>query len=437
MKNATMEEINEFLHNRQIKLGMDFGLSRMETLLGYFGDPHLQMKAIHIAGSNGKGSTLNYLKEMLLAEGLLVGAFTSPYLECVNEQFSINNSIISDEEFIMLFDEIDTAVQAMDLDGNGPTQFEILTALAILYFKRSGVDLVLLETGLGGRLDSTNVVNPILSIITSISLEHTDILGNSIEEIAGEKAGIIKKKIPVISGVGDKAAAEVIQGKAVAEDARLYQLDKDFFMDKLDSKDNFQLFSYQMGSCKLDDIELAMLGRHQAENASLAVTAILLLNHRYGYSINEESIRKGLLRTTWRARFELLSKRPPIVLDGAHNPAGMAALLDTLERYFPDKKYRFVFTALKDKNYQAMIALLDQTAAAVNFTEITHERAAKAEELFEACRLKNRKLIKDWQMAIEEAISTAAENEVIIITGSLYFLSLARPYLLSEKNLNS
>ncbi|CAH0346343.1 folylpolyglutamate synthase/dihydrofolate synthase family protein [Bacillus sp. CECT 9360] len=428
MQKETMAEINEYLHNRQLQLGMDFGLTRMETLLTCLDNPHHHMKFVHIAGSNGKGSTLNYLKEILQAEGIRTGAFTSPYLESVNEQLSINQSMISDREFISLFNQVHNAVEAMDRSGNGPTQFEILTAMAFLYFKQKEADIVLLETGLGGRLDSTNVVTPVLSIITSISLEHTGILGQSMEEIAREKAGIIKKEVPVISG----AAEQAIQDKAVAENARLYQLNKDFFIENLGSEGSMQRFSYHFERYTLDEIELGMLGKHQAENASLALTAILLMNERQQYSIREESIRKGLRHAVWSARFELVSKQPLIVLDGAHNPAGMSALIETLQNYYPDKGFRFVFAALKDKNYQEMIAALDQKAENIIFTEFPHERAAAAELLYECSKTENIRVMKDWQEAIDHSLGNEMDNEVLIITGSLYFLSLARPYLIEK-----
>ncbi|RFU62562.1 folylpolyglutamate synthase/dihydrofolate synthase family protein [Bacillus sp. V59.32b] len=426
MKKETMAEINEYMQNRQLQLGMDFGLTRMETLLTCLDNPHHHMKFIHIAGTNGKGSTLNYLKEILQAEGIRTGAFTSPYLESVNEQLAVNQSIISDREFISLFNQVHKAVKVMDRSGNGPTHFEILTAMAFLYFKQKEADIVLLETGLGGRLDSTNVVTPVLSIITSISLEHTDILGHSIDAIAREKAGIIKRGVPVISG----AAEQAIQDKAAAENAKLYQLNKDFFIENLSSEGSMQKFSYRSGTYKLDEIELSMLGKHQAENASLAVTAILLINERQEYSIHEESIRHGLRHAVWGARLELVSKQQPfILLDGAHNPAGISALIETLQHSFPGKTYRFIFAALKDKNYQEMISTLDQKAHSIIFTEFPHERAAAAELLYECSKTENIRVTKDWQKAIDDSLGNATDNEVLIITGSLYFLSLVRPYL--------
>ncbi|PLT32382.1 folylpolyglutamate synthase/dihydrofolate synthase family protein [Bacillus sp. V5-8f] len=428
MNRTTMAEIEQYLIQRQMKLGMDFGLSRMEKLLDYLGNPHLNLKFIHIAGSNGKGSTLNFIREILIEAGVSVGAFTSPYLESINEQFMINKEMIHDREFISIFNQIEEVVELMDKESNGPTQFEILTAIAFIFFKRNDVDLALIEAGLGGRLDSTNVVTPILSIITSISLEHTNILGNSIEMIAREKAGIVKKGVTIISGVNNSQAEQVIRLKAESENAPLFQLGREFAVEARKNEDTSQAFLFRMGEYVLENVRLAMLGKHQAENASCALTAIRLINERDDFSINEESMRKGLCRAAWRARFELLSRSPLIILDGAHNPAGISVLTETLHSAFPEKKYRFLFTALNDKNYQEMIQLLDQNAEEVIFTEIPHARAAKAEELYEWSKSRHKKWMKNWQMAIEEAMKNLSESEALIITGSLYFLALARPY---------
>ncbi|RFU65888.1 bifunctional folylpolyglutamate synthase/dihydrofolate synthase [Peribacillus glennii] len=428
MKRKTMADVEEYLLQRQMKLGMDFGLARMERFLDYLGNPHAEMKFIHIAGSNGKGSTLNYIKEILIEAGICVGSFTSPYLERVNEEFTINHSMISDTEFISVFNEIYSTIEKMDKDSEGPTQFEILTAIAFMYFKKNDVDIVLLEAGLGGRLDSTNVVTPVLSIITSISLEHTNILGDSIELITEEKAGIIKKGVPVISGVKNPQAEEIIRLKADTQDAPLFQLERDFALEAWNTHETSQSFTFRMDKYVLEKVQLTMRGWHQAENASLALTAITLLNGRQEFSIHEESIRKGLRQSAWRGRFELLSENPPIILDGAHNPAGMLVLMDTLHNAYPEKKYRFVFTALKDKNYKEMINILDVYAEQAIFTEIPHARAASAEVLNESSKSHSKQMIKGWQKAIEAAIKNLGQNEALIITGSLYFLALARPY---------
>lgn len=424
----TVEEAMHFLYTRESNLGMDFGLGRMENILKKLDNPERKIRTIHIAGSNGKGSTLTVLKEILMAEGLQVGSFTSPHLESVNERIMINGSMILDEEFL----EIMNALAPLFEEGREAYQatfFEILTVISFVYFEKKNVDIIIYETGLGGRLDSTNVIDPLLCVITNISLEHTDILGETYREIASEKAGIIKPGRRVVTGTVNDDAITVIKDKATEEDSSLYIYKRDFNVGNITVKGSRQFFSFQMREVRFDDLELSLLGRHQAVNASLAITSALLLKEMNVFQVKEKSIREGLRNSVWRGRFELLSSQPPIILDGAHNHAGMAVLIETLKDYYPDKKYRFIFTALRDKRYEDMIGLLDEHADSVLFTEFANERAADSGLFYNQSKTIIKKQIKNWQQAIEEALCTIEENEVLIIAGSLYFLSLARPYL--------
>ncbi|CAH0132259.1 Folylpolyglutamate synthase [Peribacillus sp. Bi96] len=422
---TTMKEINHFFERRQVQLGMNFGLSRMEALLTKLDNPHEAQKYIHIAGSNGKGSTLQYLKEILLAQGVRVAAFTSPYLIRMNEQIKINEDEISDKEFIAAFNELWPYIQEMDQAGNGPTQFEILTALAFSYFSKKEIDLVLMETGLGGRLDTTNVIKPILSIITSISLEHTNILGNTLGEIASEKAGIIKSGAPIISGVTAEEPAKVIEEKAYSVGVPYYQLGKDFHVDHVKQSEKGQSFSFSLGDRFIENVDMQMLGRHQVENAALAVAAVLLGME----NIDEKSIRKGIGEAKWDGRFEKISAEPLVIIDGAHNPAGIDVLMKTLNEHYPEYKYRFVFSSFKDKNYSLMLQGLEKEAIEIIITEFVHDRAEDAQTLYDKCRHENKSINKDWQEAIREGRRKTVEKEVLVITGSLYFLSLVRDFL--------
>lgn len=426
----TMNKIEQFFENRTLQLGMNFGLSRMEELLEKLGNPHRKLKYIHLAGSNGKGSTLHYIKEMLITEGYTIASFTSPYLEEINEQLRINDENISDEDFIATFQELSPVIQEMDLVGNGPTQFEILTAMAFVYFNHLGVDLVLLEAGLGGRLDSTNVIVPLVSIITSISLEHTNILGNTLAEISKEKAGIIKEGIPVISGVNSTEPAQVIAQTAQSLGAPYIQLTKDILVRDFNHTDSTQSFTFSMGDTVVENLELQMLGHHQVNNAALAVTAVTLLKDIF--PISESSIREGLRKAKWKGRFEKISDKPTIIIDGAHNEAGIRVLLETLRTQYPNQNYRFVFSALRDKNYPAMIRLLDKIAAEIIITEFAHERAASAEKLFEQSHHEKKRMEKDWKKAITVVLDNAQAEDVIVVTGSLYFLIHARNYILKK-----
>ncbi|MDM5452627.1 bifunctional folylpolyglutamate synthase/dihydrofolate synthase [Peribacillus simplex] len=425
---TTMKEINQFFERRQVQLGMNFGLSRMETLLTNLGDPHKALKYIHIAGSNGKGSTLQYMKEILLAEGVRVASFTSPYLIRLNEQLKINADEISDKDFIATFRELQPFIQEMDSKGNGPTQFEILTAMAFSYFSKKEVDLVLMETGLGGRLDTTNVIQPFLSIITSISLEHTNILGSTLGEIASEKAGIIKSGAPIISGVTAWEPAKVIEEKASSVGVPYYQLGKDFHVVNVKQSECGQSFSFSLGDRSIENVEMQMLGRHQMENAALAIAAVLLGME----NIDEKSILKGIGEAKWDGRFEKISDEPLVIIDGAHNPAGIDVLMETLKVHYPEYKYRFIFSSFKDKNYSQMLRGLETEAMEIIITEFFHERAADAHTLYEKCSHENKSINKDWQAAIREGRRKTGGKEALVITGSLHFLSLVREFLIRE-----
>ncbi|KQU19628.1 hypothetical protein ASG65_23390 [Bacillus sp. Leaf13] len=421
----TMKEINHFFEQRQVQLGMNFGLSRMETLLTKLGNPQEGLKYIHIAGSNGKGSTLHYIKEILLAEGIRVASFTSPYLIRMNEQLKINTDEISDNDFVAAFQELWPIVQEMDSAGNGPTQFEILTAMAFSYFSKKEVDLVLLETGLGGRLDTTNVIQPLLSIITSISLEHTNILGNTLAEIASEKAGIIKSGAPIISGVTAEEPAKVIEEKAASADVPYYQLGRDFYVNDVKQSKHGQSFSISLDNRSIRNIDLQMLGRHQIDNAALAVAAVMLVIE----GIDEKSIRKGIGEAKWNGRFEKISDEPLVIIDGAHNPAGIEVLIETLKTHYPDYTYRFIFSSFRDKDYSQMLHMLEKEAIEIIITEFNHERAADAEKLYKQCSHENKSIDKDWQAAIRKGRQKTGEKEILVITGSLYFLSLVREFI--------
>ncbi|AXN37738.1 hypothetical protein CN689_03855 [Peribacillus butanolivorans] len=421
----TMKEINHFFEQRQVQLGMNFGLSRMETLLTKLGNPQEGLKYIHIAGSNGKGSTLHYIKEILLAEGIRVASFTSPYLIRMNEQLKINTDEISDNDFVAAFQELWPIVQEMDSAGNGPTQFEILTAMAFSYFSKKEVDLVLMETGLGGRLDTTNVIQPLLSIITSISLEHTNILGNTLAEIASEKAGIIKSGAPIISGVTAEEPAKVIEEKAASADVPYYQLGRDFYVNDVKQSKHGQSFSISLDNRSIRNIDLQMLGRHQIDNAALAVAAVMLVIE----GIDEKSIRKGIGEAKWNGRFEKISDEPLVIIDGAHNPAGIEVLIETLKTHYPDYTYRFIFSSFRDKDYSKMLHMLEKEAIEIIITEFNHERAADAEKLYQQSSHENKSIDKDWQSAIWKGRQKTGEKEILVITGSLYFLSLVREFI--------
>ncbi|MCZ8536187.1 bifunctional folylpolyglutamate synthase/dihydrofolate synthase [Paenisporosarcina quisquiliarum] len=429
---TSVDKVIEYIYSMDQKTERNGRLSRITAILEVLGNPHQGFRSVHIAGSNGKGSTLNALKEILIAEGLQVGSFISPHLEKVNERIMMNDVMITDEQFIQYMNDIYPLLQKGQV-GEGSNFFEILTVIAFMYYNDMKVDIALIETGIGGKFDSTNVLTPLISILTSISLDHTQILGDTVEAIAEEKAGIIKHLVPVISAVKDKKAVAVIEKKAELEQAPIYQLYKDFLVENVTQEVNQQSFTYELNNEKLNDLSLKMMGHHQVENASLAVTAALLLNKYHGFTISEQSIRQGLNTSSWAARFEEVL--PNVIIDGAHNPAGMEVLIKTIQQRYETKNIHVVFTALQDKDISSVLHMLDEIATSITVTEIHVKNAATGKEIFEKTDHAEKQLILNWQEALEEALLKVDDSNVVLVTGSLYFMSLARPYLKQKAQL--
>ncbi|MBU8770198.1 bifunctional folylpolyglutamate synthase/dihydrofolate synthase [Cytobacillus oceanisediminis] len=429
---STYEEALEWIHSR-LRLGMKPGLQRMEWMMEKLGHPERRIKSIHIGGTNGKGSTVTFLRSILQEAGYSVGTFTSPYFEKFNERISLNGIPIKDEDIVRLANDIyPLAIELEQTELGGPTEFEIITAMAFQYFGHvQPVDLVLFEVGLGGRYDSTNIIYPILSIITSIGLDHTAILGNTYEEIAFEKAGIIKPGVSVITAVKQEEALAVIHDKALSMKSPVYQLGNEFAISDHKSLDLGEFFSLKTVFQNFPDLETGMSGKHQTENASLAVMAAELLNKFYSFLIEVNHIRAGLKKAFWPGRFEILSEDPLVVIDGAHNEEGIAALTAELNNRFDDKSKNIVFAALADKKLDKMIGKLDSAADRITFTEFEFPRAAAAEDLYNLSKNSRRQFHTDWKELLEAELREAGKNSVLVITGSLYFLSEVKPILLN------
>ena len=427
------EEALKFFNDRAVKLGMDFGLERMELVLGRLGNPEKKIPMVHIAGSNGKGSTLAFLKEILMAQGYKVASFTSPYLENPNEQIQIGHEMITNEELVDLLNELIPVLTEFESDRNFLTSFEVYTVLAFMYFEKKRPSIALIETGLGGRLDSTNVIHPLLAIITSISMEHTQLLGDTLAEIAAEKAGIIKEGISVITAVESLEALQPIMDKAAQTHAELFQMGKDFWPENRILETSGECFDFQSKAFRCLGLRINMLGRHQLSNASLAIQACALLERKYGFSVKEESIRTGLVNAKWKGRFEQMSTDPVIILDGAHNLSGIHALLQTIEERYADKNVHFIFAALKDKDYPQMIRAIEQKAASITFTQTAMDRMNEAEELYKMSEHEQKYIEVNWQEAIKRTCGRIRGEDVLIITGSLYFLAEARPFIINGR----
>ncbi|KAF0819385.1 Dihydrofolate synthase [Bacillus sp. ZZV12-4809] len=428
---SAYEEALAWIHSR-LRLGMKPGLERMVWMMEKLGYPERRIKAVHIGGTNGKGSTVTFLRSILQEAGYSVGTFTSPYFEKFNERISLNGTPIADEDLVQLANDIyPLAVELEETELGGPTEFEIITAMAFQYFGHvRPVDLVLFEVGLGGRYDSTNIIYPVLSIITSIGFDHTAILGNTYEKIAFEKAGIIKPGISVITAVKQEEALAVIQDKALALKSPVYQLGKEFTITDHKPLGKGEFFSLKTVFKDFPELQTGMSGKHQTENASLAVVAAELLNKFYSFLIEEQHIRAGLKTAFWPGRFEIVSHDPLVVIDGAHNEEGISALTAELANRFGDRSKRIVFAALADKKLDKMISKLDEAADRITFTEFNFPRASSAENLYNLSSNSRKQSHKDWKQLLKCELCESENNSVLVITGSLYFLSEVKPVLL-------
>lgn len=357
-----------------------FRLDRMRQLLALLGDPQESLKIVHVAGTKGKGSTTAMLASIFHAAGLKAGAFTSPHLERIEERFAIDGRPCSGETFAELIELIRPVVEVIDreMPGDGPTYFEIATAVALLCFVRAKVDVAVLEVGLGGRLDSTNVCQPEVSVITSISLDHTEQLGSTLAEIATEKAGIIKSGVPIISGVLAPEAQAVLRRTCREHGSTLLELGTDFHAACVSrgSEPDWQahFFDYHEADHDYSKLKLGMLGAHQTQNAAVAIATIHQLR-RQGWTISESALRQGLATARCPARVELfdetLQGKPLVVIDAAHNGASIESLIETLARSIPAKRRHLLFATTVEKDLSAMIGPLIRAFDRIIFTRYT------------------------------------------------------------------
>lgn len=378
----TYEEAIGWIHSR-LKFGIKPGLERMRWMLEELGNPERHIKCVHLAGTNGKGSTLTYMRYMLEGAKYKVGTFTSPYIESFNERISVNGTPIANEEITELVKLVKPVVEKLDeTDLGEATEFEIITVMAICYFgKFNFCDVVLFETGLGGRFDSTNVIHPVLTIITNIGHDHMHILGNTLGEIAYEKAGIIKSGVPVITGVQDEEALQVIQNVAKENHANLYEMDNHFTALHKQSSEDGEQFDFTCPFASFEDVRITMKGSHQVGNAALALMAVMYVKTYLSFLIEEEEIRTGLQEAYWVGRFEKLQSNPDIIIDGAHNPEGIESLVKTVEAHYKDKNVIVLFTALGDKQLHNMVGQLETIADEIIFTTFAFDRAISADKL--------------------------------------------------------
>ena len=413
-----------------------FGLERMVKLLALRGNPHLKLKVIHIGGTNGKGSTIAFLKNMLVKMGLRVGVFSSPYLIHYTDQIAINEESIPEARLETLMVDYRSLLEgehAHDLQGT--TEFEIITAIAYDYFASERVDVAIMEVGMGGLLDSTNVCQPILTGITTIGLDHVALLGDSLEAIAEQKAGIIKQGIPLVTGNIVPEALAVIDQIAKAKQAPRLAYGDDYQVSRQESVVTGEVFDYS-SSARQGRFQTGLLGIHQIENAGMAITLLDTYCQETERELaSNDLVAQALEETSWPGRLEIISKDPLMILDGAHNPHAIKALVATLQERFADYQKEILFTSIKTKALEDMLDLLSALLdTELTLTHFDDSRATDEEVLKAAAR--SRKLnYQSWQEFLDQKIKDDEEKKTVrIVTGSLYFLSQVRAYLMERKN---
>ena len=408
----------------------NYDLRRMEKLLQPLGNPHIGTKTVHIAGTKGKGSTAAMIAQVLIATGYKTGLFTSPHLHTLRERIRINGTLIAETDFAALVTELKPIVEEVNQEAayGQLTTFEILTTVVFTYFKRSQVDFQVLEVGLGGRLDATNVVKAEVCVITSLSLDHTEVLGNSVAKIAAEKAGIIKPGAIVISAPQTKEAAEVIEKVCNQQDAKLIQVGKDVTWHRTGGDLCQQSLIVQNKTNKYE-LNIPLIGDHQLENASTAVAALEALAN-LGTGISTQNITEGLSRVNWPGRLQLLSREPTIVVDGAHNAYSMRKLTEAVKKYFDYDKCFIIFGTSCDKDISGMVRELAPLAHHVIITSSSHPRATSTSILIEEfAKLGIEiKTAENVSGALAQALAVAKKTDLILITGSLFVVAEAIEY---------
>ncbi|MDD4320148.1 MAG: bifunctional folylpolyglutamate synthase/dihydrofolate synthase [Acidaminococcaceae bacterium] len=402
------------------KFGIRLGMERIQALLEELGNPEQKIKTIHVTGTNGKGSVASMIANILLASGLNVGKFTSPHFVRYNERIEINGKEIDDSTFAMAHTAVAVAVDAVMKKGIAqPTQFEVLTAAGFLVFALEHVDYAVIEVGLGGLWDSTNVIKPEVAVITNVSLDHMDRCGNTVEEIAMQKAGIIKEKVPVVTAATDKALGP-ITAMSMFKQAPLYIFGREFTGQEVTSTMEGQTFTLSAGEYH-SNYSIVLPGAHQIANTAVAIVAAKIVSKNDAH-ITEQALHEGVTNTIWPGRLERIEKAPDVILDGAHNPAGAKALRAALDKYYAGQPVHFVFGMMGDKAMNEVAVALFRQGDKVN-TVLADKgpRAASAQQLAE---IVGDKAIayESIEEAYKEAREAAGKRGIVCICGSLYLL---------------
>lgn len=427
------EESIDWLYSFE-KFGIKLGLERIIHICKDLGDPQDNYRVIHVGGTNGKGSVCKFLESVLLKSEYKVGVYTSPHLQRFSERFIVNNEEISDIEVVQLIETVKPIIDDMIKNSNTPTFFEIVTAMAFQFFKNKNVDFALIEVGLGGRFDATNIVNPLVTIITNVSLEHQDRLGYKIEEIAFEKAGIIKQGVPVITSASG-AALDVIKKIASEKHSKITIVGNNSWK-KINESENWQEFLIS-GLIKDYKVTTFMFGKYQGENIAISLSAIEILQMN-GIFIPDKSIYEGLEKINHSGRMEIVSFEPLILLDGAHNIAGITRLRESIEEGLIVNKVILVIGILSDKKIKEILDIITPLADIVVVTKSHNKRASDPSIIKDMIRNKDVIIIDDIPKAIDYAKSIASRQDLICVTGSLFTVGEVRDHIFNSfKNVKS
>lgn len=412
------------------RFGIKLGLENITEFLSRIGDPHKSLRSIHVTGTNGKGSVCAMVSSILQERGLKVGLYTSPHLVDFRERISVSGRDIPEDGVVRIAQELRSEMEAManESEEKQLTFFEFTTALAFRYFQEQKVDIVVAEVGMGGRLDATNVLQPDVGAITRIGLEHTNYLGKTIPDIAREKAGIIKSGMSLVTSVRDPDALSVIEAVCRMKEVHLMRLGRDFDIAEARTSADGTTFDY-IGSHELCGLKTHLLGKYQAENAATAIAIVEALGER-GVEAGEEAIRKGLLRTRWPGRLDIVSRDPLLVLDGSHNPDGVATTVSVLRdlRLTP---LTFVLACMEDKDAAGIVRALAPTAARLHVTQVSNKRALSLEKLAEVAKKEFDGEVRTHRSSAE-AIETALreyEGKGVCVIGSLYLVGESMRWL--------
>lgn len=407
-----------WIHERT-KFGIKPGVKRMKWMLDKLGNPEEKIQAVHVVGTNGKGSTVSYLREALVANKYKIGTFTSPFIVTFNERISINGTPITDDELVELVQIVKPISERLESETDlGPaTEFEIITLMMFVYFGTvHPVDFVIIEAGLGALNDSTNVFQPIMTVLTSIGLDHTNILGDTYMDIAREKAGVIKPSVPLVYAIKPKDALHFVREVVEKNYNKGLELDRDFHVLSDDTE-----FTYRYGSYELENIQLKMIGQHQHENAALAITTLIEMYQRGMIQLNFNTMIEAIEHTTWSGRIEKVQEEPLILIDGAHNKESIDALVDTLKQYYSDKKIDVLFAAIDGKPIGKMMSSIEEIANRFYVTTFDFPKALPIDAVYDYLEHHHIEKVQDYPQFIEKY-----DGELLVVTGSLYFISEVR-----------